>query len=457
MLTALVGAAATDTMRRVRGLGDAATPSLSMASSTYPVSFFHRDDAAAPYIHSESARASVGALRAAVAAVAAVGSRRGAPDTLLQLIDGTLMPVLPSLEVAVPCDTWAAWPALSGRLLRQCTMPIIVADPATGETPTREQLPSAVREILEDRHLDSLMSSDAQRTMDGGGSPAAASPVVPPARAEDAARGGRLAAALFPWASLREDAAACFRDDPDSNESIFGEMTLQPTVICALPADLAVFPLVRVLQENAENAQPQEGSGPPTPPHPSAAATHTAALMWMSPMFEFEAAAVTAAVNRRPERMRPAVSPVAEESAKTSVELLTAGGPLSLVTARRLFLVDLPAAAAAVHVSAALAQREALGANGDRAIAELDLPLPLLRAWRVLADRALAPAERDVAALNGNAVWRGSGAHAALHNITRDVFGGCYFPKRAHIFRGLHEAGVELARAILPSLRGGNM
>jgi hypothetical protein len=94
--------------------------------------------------------------------------------------------------------------------------------------------------------------------MDGGGSPAAASPVVPLARAEDAARGGRLTAALFPWASLREDAAACFRYDPDSNESIFGEMTLQPTVICALPADLAVFPLVRVLQEDAENAQPQD-------------------------------------------------------------------------------------------------------------------------------------------------------------------------------------------------------
>jgi hypothetical protein len=97
-------------------------------------------------------------------------------------------------------------------------------------------------------------------------------------------------------------------------------------------------------------------------------------------MFEFDVAAVTAAVERRSERMRPAVSPVAapvaEASAKTGVELLTAGGPLSLITARRLFLVDLLAAAAAVHVSAALAQPEALGANGDRSVAELGLPPP---------------------------------------------------------------------------------
>jgi hypothetical protein len=52
---------------------------------------------------------------------------------------------------------------------------------------------------------------------------------------------------------------------------------------------------------------------------------------------------------------------------------------------------------------------------------------------------------RDVAILNENAVCRGSGAHAALHNITRDVFDGCYFPQRAHIFRGLHEAGAAVA------------
>jgi hypothetical protein len=170
---------------------------------------------------------------------AAAGSRRGTPDALLQLIDGTLMPalagdaqhqqlsglpletfldhfaeltrlmvaerlvssealataaaplavycqfpwaagvsrwwlhertpdtVLPSLEVAVLCDTWEAWPALSGRLLRQCTMPIIVVDPATGETPTREQLPSAVQKFLEALAVSRLQDRIAALLADG--------------------------------------------------------------------------------------------------------------------------------------------------------------------------------------------------------------------------------------------------------------------------------------------------
>jgi hypothetical protein len=54
-------------------------------------------------------------------------------------------------------------------------------------------------------------------------------------------------------------------------------MTLQPTVNCPLPTDLAVFPLVSVLQEKRSGAEHALGSEPPVPPPPSAAAMYTAA------------------------------------------------------------------------------------------------------------------------------------------------------------------------------------